>query len=209
MEKYEIIMEAFIAMYDGCCDEGREIIEKNWAFDPAARPRFVGNNKVSVVSETEAKQSWQVDPALKMKVFDRDGFVNRFTGEPLVLTAALRLLSHELGGIFPFHQNWKAEQTHMAYYELGTCANKLLPPTRGGREELNNLVTTTMPYVLARSNATVEESGLTLFQGGDLKEWDGLSRLFVDLVRDRLELKKLSFVRTWYPAAVKAAEGRD
>lgn len=204
MEKHEAIMEAFIALYDGQLEECRELLRRSYPFDPRTKPRQVPAREDQVSGGVRPQSAWDADPGLKMQVFKRDGFVNRFTGEPLVLTAALRLLSHEAPEEFPHQTNWKLGQTHIAYYDLGTCANKLLPPTRGGVEDESNLVTTTMPYVMARGNATVEEAGLEIVPVGDAEEWDGLSRMFVDVVRQRPELKKLSFVRSWYPAVARS-----
>jgi hypothetical protein len=142
-----------------------------------------------------------------MAVFVKDGFVNRFTGEPVVFPAALKLISYKLPELFPHHLNWKVGQTHMAYYEMCACANKA-DHNKEGRYGPDDLITTTMPWVMARSRASIGAMGWELKPAGDIIEWDGLSKIFRDYITDNPELKKLSFVKTWYPAVKRAYKDR-
>ncbi len=201
-KNWEIIMDACQALSDDGVDECRRIIQKNYPFDPNARPREV---KVRTGQprdiKAEAISCWLEDHNLKMKVFSRDGFENRFTGEPLIFPAVLRLLSKEMPRDFPFQQYWRPESTHMAYYDLGACTTPLVPLSRGGKKDEANLITTTMPYILARSDQTVEEAGWRLTREGYVDEWDGMSTWYVDYVNDNQELRKINFFNLWFNAA--------
>ena len=62
-----------------------------------------------------------------MRVFARDGFMNRFTGELLIFPAVLRLLSREFPKAIPYQMAWRLGETHIAYYDLYACTTRLLP----------------------------------------------------------------------------------
>jgi hypothetical protein len=46
------------------------------------------------------------------RVFVRDGFLDRYTGERLIFPPVLRVLSIVLPDEFPYHPNWKTVVTH-------------------------------------------------------------------------------------------------
>ena len=206
-EKHEIIMNACLAL----SDEGREVclevISRRYPFDPRAMPRLVPpDGAASGERKVEAADFWNEDRALMMKVFARDGFMNRYTGELLIFPAVLRLLSREFPSAFPYQASWKLGETHVAYYDLYACVDRLLPRSRGGTDAEANLVTTTMPYVLARSQSTVEERGWRLTREGFVDEWDGMSSWFVEYVKANPELRNTNYFNLWYIAAKKTLE---
>lgn len=201
-EKHEIIMDACIALSHGEREESLEIIRKHYPFDARALPRQVPRpSGIIVEDKVEVWRHWHENFALKMRVFCRDGFINRFTGELLIFPAVLGLLSKEFPADFPYQQAWELGEVHIAYYDLGACASKLLLPSRGGSEAEDNLITTTMPYVLARGNCTVEEVGWRLTRVGYVEEWDGMSTWYVEYVNDHPEIRNLNFFNQWYNAA--------
>jgi hypothetical protein len=119
-------------------------------------------------------------PLESTRVFVRDGFIDRYTGEPLVFPPVLRIISAVLPVDFPFHPNWKTDVTHSAYWEIGATINHLVPVTRGGIDAPSNWVTTSMAHNSAKMNWTLEELGWTLHEPGDFHVWDGLMRWFVE-----------------------------
>ena len=56
-----------------------------------------------------------------LRVFFRDGFIDRYSGNRLLFPPVLRLLSVMLPDAFPFHRNWKMNKTHPATH--CTCIN--------------------------------------------------------------------------------------
>ncbi len=70
----------------------------------------------------------------------------------------------------------------------------------------SNSVTTTMPFVLARSQSTVEEMGWRLTREGYVDEWDGMSSWFVEYVKANPELRNTNYFNLWYIAAKKILE---
>jgi hypothetical protein len=201
-KNWEIIMDACLALSDEGIDECRRIIQMNYPFDPNAKPREVKSRESQLRdSKVEVISCWVENHIAKMRVFSRDGFENRFTGEPLIFPAVLRLLSKALPREFPFQQYWRPEATHIAYYDLGACTNLLIPLSRGGKNEEENLITTTMPYILARTDQTVEEAGWRLTREGFVDEWDGMSTWYVEYITEHQELREINFFNLWFNAA--------
>jgi len=210
-EHSEIIMDVCLALSDGDRGRGRELILKEYPFDPLARPRKVEvrdrpTDGATPEAREETKTFWTEDQAKKMRVFARDGFINRFTGELLVFPATLRLLSREFPKELPYQQSWRLGEVHLVYYDLFACVHQLIPFTRGGKEEESNLITTTMPYVLARSNSLVEEAGWRLTREGYVDEWDGMSTWYVEYVKEHQELRNENYFNMWFNAAKKVLE---
>ena len=156
--------------------------------------------------KVEASDFWDEDRDLMMRVFARDGFMNRFTGELLIFPAVLRLLSREIPATMPYQAAWRLGETHIAYYDLYACTSKLIPRSRGGSDIESNQVTTTMPYVLARSNSTVEEMGWRLTREGYVDEWDGMSSWYVEYLKENQEIRNINFFNLWYIAAKRVLQ---
>jgi hypothetical protein len=210
-ERSEIIMDVCLALSEGDQGRGRGLITKEYPFDPLALPREVpvrvrSPDLPKLEASEETKTFWTENQAMKMRVFARDGFINRFTGELLIFPATLRLLSKEFPKELPYQQAWRLGAVHLAYYDLYACANKLVPLSPGGKGEEANLITTTMPYVLARSDSTVEEVGWRLTREGYVDEWDGMSSWYVEYVKEHPELRNENYFNMWFNAAKQVLE---
>jgi hypothetical protein len=91
-------------------------------------------------------------------VFMRDGFVDRYSGRRLVFPGTLRLLSSLFEVEFPFQKNWRSTDCHFAYYEMFPTINHVTPVGgRGGVDDDNNWVTTSMVMNSAKANFTLAE----------------------------------------------------
>jgi hypothetical protein len=145
-----------------------------------------------------------------LRVFQRDGFIDRYSGQRLVFPGIFRLLSRLLPTEFPYHLNWKMAETHPAYWELFPTIDHVLAVARGGTDNEGNCVTTSMLRNSAKANWTMQELGWNLRPVGLLSDWDGLTSLFVDFVeRDRSVLED-KYLQRWYSAATqKEAEGQS
>ncbi len=114
------------------------------------------------------------------RVFVRDGFLDRYTGERLIFPPVLRVLSIVLPDKFPYHPNWKTVVTHPAFWKVGATIDHVVPVTRGGADDESNWVTTSMARNSAKMNWTLEELGWTLHPPGNFGEWDGLLHWFLE-----------------------------
>lgn len=138
-----------------------------------------------------------------VRLFGRDGFIDRYSGARLVHPGALRLLSCLLPEQFPVDRGWSSLRTHRAYWELFPTLDHLVPLARGGSDDASNWVTTSMVRNAAKGNWTSEELGWELKPPGDLKVWDGLSGWFRDYLEAHPEAGRGdAHVRAWRRAGI-------
>ena len=137
-----------------------------------------------------------------LRVFVRDGFVDRYSGDLLVFPPVLRVLTALLPDDFPFHRNWKMEETHQAYWDLFPTLDHVVPVARGGREDEDNLVSTSMFRNSAKANSTLEELGWSLYPPGDVKRWDGMLGWCTEFIASDEKLLKDNYIGRWHRAAL-------
>jgi hypothetical protein len=149
----------------------------------------------------------KVDPAFALRIFLRDGFIDRYSGARLVFSGTLRLISLLLPREFPFHPNWKLTASHPAYWHLSPTVDHLKPVASGGVASEENLVTTSMLRNAMKGMCSVEDLGWTVHPPGKLEAWDGLLQWFVDFVERRPELLRHSAIKRWHKLADRARQG--
>jgi hypothetical protein len=132
-----------------------------------------------------------------MRIFNKDGFLDRYSGKKLVFPGTLRLISIYFKDEFPFHSNWKTSESHFAYYELCPTIDHVVPVTRGGSDSPENLVTTSQLLNSAKANFTLEELGWRQHNAGRLEEWDGLTEWFLRQTEKRPETLNHSYISEW------------
>jgi len=115
--------------------------------------------------------------ALKALLHLRDGYRCRVCGVPVIREA----VRNRLRRLYPVVARWglKNSEQHTALQALGAHYDHLLPHSRGGGNEPNNLVVTCAPCNYARMHYTLEEVGLSdPFAREPIRSnWDGLERL--------------------------------
>jgi len=140
--------------------------------------------------------------AESLRVFRRDGFIDRYSGERLVFPGTLRLLSIRFPSEFPYHPNWRMSEVHESYWRLSPTIDHLQPVSRGGRDEPENWVTTSQLRNNAKAHWTLAELGWTLHPPGDLDIWDGLLGWFVGQVEADPGLARTPAIRRWFAAGL-------
>jgi 5-methylcytosine-specific restriction endonuclease McrA len=152
-----------------------------------------------------SKEQRKITLLQSVKLFLRDGFIDRYSGHRLVYPGILRLLFQIMPQEFPFQKNWKMSECHIAYYELLPTIDHVIPVARGGSDNETNWVTTSMLRNSAKSNWILEELGWSLFPAGNLKDWDGLTSLYIELIESLLEsqsvLSQSKVLSNWYKLA--------
>src|SRR3990170_895671 len=114
MDKPDIIKSVCDALFSRDASEASNIIRDQYPFaapSPALR----------AFSEIRA-----------LRIFLRDGFIDRYSGGRLVFPPVLRVVSCVLPKEFPYHKNWKANETHPAYWELFPTLDHVNSIARGG-----------------------------------------------------------------------------
>jgi hypothetical protein len=135
-----------------------------------------------------------------LRIFRRDGFVDRYSGERLVCVAALRLISKRLPVQFPFQTNWRMDACHIAFWDLAPTIDHIRPVSRGGPDDVDNWATTSMLRNSAKSNFTLEELGWALHPPGDPNLWDGLLGWFIGQARAEPAILNDPYLRQWFNA---------
>lgn len=131
------------------------------------------------------------------KVFLRDGFIDRYSGDKLLFPGLIKILTIEFPDIFKYHRNWKMSDTHMIYWDLCPTVDHLIPIARGGKDNYSNWITTSMIRNSAKSNWTLEEIGWKLFDKGQLNDWDGLVQYFLELTKKNPDYEQDKYVYSW------------
>lgn len=137
-----------------------------------------------------------------MKVFWRDGFIDRYSGHRLVFPGALYLLSHLMPKQFPFHQNWRMDFCHMMYWELFPVLDHIDPLARGGPRDIENLVCTSALRNQAKLNWTLKELGWEKHPKGKWQDWDGLLGWFSDYTSEHPAVLENRIIQNWHKASV-------
>lgn len=138
-----------------------------------------------------------------LRLYVRDGFVDRYSGQRLIFPGILRLLSRLLPQEFPFHPHWKMAETHPAFWELFPTIDHIVPIARGGPDCEMNWVTTSILRNAAKANWTLEELGWDLSPPGSLADWDGLTRLFLEFIGSDHSVLQDGYLRRWHAAAIR------
>ncbi|MGN1443513.1 MAG: HNH endonuclease [Acutalibacteraceae bacterium] len=139
----------------------------------------------------------------KMEQFLSDGFIDRYTGKRLINPGMLKVISTYFPDEFPFHPHWKMTKTHIAFWELIPTIDHIYPIAKGGHDDKENRVTTSMKNNSIKSNYTIDEINWELYPKGNLIDWDGLTSLFVEIVNKDKELLKDNYIRNWYNISKK------
>lgn len=181
MQKAEVIAATCSALTSDGTEAAAAVLNEHYPFAP------------EVVSKRRFR------PLDYTRVFIRDGFVDRYTGDRLLFPPVLRMLSHALPDQCPYHPNWKTQVTHPAYWEVGATIDHVIPVTRGGLDEPANWVTTSMARNSAKMNWMLAELGWELRDAGDFSQWDGMIRWCLGYARAHPEATD-SGVRQWVQA---------
>ncbi|WP_016696303.1 hypothetical protein [Rhodococcus rhodochrous] len=184
-EKADILARTVAAIDAGDLERGRQILRSEYPFDAVT------------------KNSRRYTERQCLRVFYRDGFLDRYSGTKLVHPGALRTLSILLPDEFPAHPNWLMSQSHIAFWELFPTIDHLVPVTRGGADAEPNWVSTSMLRNSAKAHWTLAELGWNLAEPGDYRLWDGLSGWFVEYLKVHPELMADKYLARWFRATVE------
>lgn len=187
--KHEVIHDVCRAIGNSDLEAAKQIIKTGYPFEP---PKPISS------------QSRKYSELEKTKLFLRDGFIDRYSGEKLVFPPVLRLLSKLMPEEIPYHSHWKMSECHFAFWQLYPTIDHIEPVARGGVNEESNWVCTSQLKNSIKSNWTLEELGWELHPPGDLKNWDGLTRWYLDYTESNPDLLQDQYLSTWHKAA-KAA----
>jgi len=180
ISKSDVITLACEALNKGQLEESKEIIKVRYSFDMV-------ETKKRNFSRTKLLQ-----------IFIRDGFIDRYSGEKLIFPGALRVLSELMPEEFPYQEHWKMSECHIAWWQLFPTIDHKVPIARGGDNDNENLVCTSMLRNSAKGNFLLEELKWELLPSGNYSEWDGLMYWFVQYVDANRDLLECGYIKDWY-----------
>jgi hypothetical protein len=189
VDRADVIMRVCGALALGDTTGARDVARREYPFAP----------------QTNAGRKYGERECLR--IFLRDGFIDRYSGTRLVFPGTLRLLSRLLPEEFPAHKNWKISESHLMFWELFPTIDHVVPVARGGADDEANWVTTSMLRNQAKSSWTLEELGWTLRSATPSNDWDGLLGWFVSVVKERPAYLQDAYLRRWHRAALERGVG--
>lgn len=186
MDKVDALAAVCTKLAADALDDAASILRRDFPFSPEPiTPRQYG-------------------PLESTRIFVRDGFVDRYTGERLIYPPVFRILSFVLPDEFPFHPAWRADATHPAYWEHGATIDHVIPVSRGGADEPSNWVTTSVAHQGTKGELTLEELGWTLQPPGPPGRWDGMLGWFLQYTAAHPHTLAYASIRQWQRAALRA-----
>lgn len=171
-------------------DSARELAQSEYPYEPPQRRTRPSVSKVDSV-----------------RVFMRDQFTDRYTGQQLIFPGTLLLLAELVPGSFPYHSNWKRSESHQVYWELWPTIDHIQPWAGGGAHESANWVTTSMLTNMHKGDRRLEQTDLRLIPLETLPRppWDGLLSWFRENIERCGERSLPKAVKDWDRAQRRAA----
>ncbi|MGN1318214.1 MAG: hypothetical protein ACI4VF_04305 [Lachnospirales bacterium] len=183
--KVDIIEDAINAIYDENDNLALNIINKEYPFK-----RFIVHKRKYTIGQ-------------KLNIFIRDGFIDRYSGDRLINPGVLKILSLKFPIDFPYQPHGKMDECHIAYWELMPSIDHVEPIAFGGTDNDNNLVTTSMMHNMIKNNWTLEQLNWSLYSCGNIRKWDGLTKIFLKYVDKDKKLLEDNYINNWYKISKK------
>ena len=182
----EFIKQACIAVSENTLSKAKNIINSEYPFAP--------------LQNVERKYT----DYEKTKIFIRDGFIDRYSGNKLIFPPVLRVLSKLMPEDFPFQKNWKTSECHIAYWQLLPTIDHITPVSRGGVDIESNWVCTSQLNNSAKSNWLIDELGWVLHPPGNFKKWDGMLGWYMDYIKKNTSILEDKYIKSWHSSAKRA-----
>jgi 5-methylcytosine-specific restriction endonuclease McrA len=143
----------------------------------------------------------------RARVFLRDGFLDRYSGDRLLFPPVLEVISASIPDDFPLRaSSVKMANSHVAHWELYASVDHVVPVARGGVHEMDNWVTTSFMHNLIKSHWRLDDLGWELLPPGRLEEWDGMLGWFLKFTEEHPDTWALGGIRDWRRAATRAMQ---
>ncbi len=143
---------------------------------PWSRPRPV-NDPLPYLPEFQRAAKRMPGKTELVALLRRDGFRCRFCRMPLVRKET----RDHLRGAYPSALRWESNKNidqHTALQAMWLQYDHIVPHSRGGTSELDNMLVTCAPCNYGRGHLTLEEVGLLDPRSDEVQpsDWDGLER---------------------------------
>ena len=183
MDKAAIIEEACNALSNGSLELCKSIITSQYPFQNLKKKRT------------------PIPKSTALRIFVRDGFIDRYSGVALIFPGTLRIISELLPDAFPYHPHGRLDLCHPAWWYLFPSIDHVIPVAFGGTDDDENLITTSNLLNMTKRNALLDDLDWTLYPSGNIAEWDGLLAWFMAYIQHDSSLLSCSYIADWYRCA--------
>ena len=190
-EAAELLSQAVDAhlVTGGRCDKARELIKQadmqivwDWTELIWGKEKLEIHRKRTVEGAPRKLDKNEQDPRkeprkqVKQALIERDGHQCRFCGIPVIR----KEIRKAIGRQYPDELKWRSSnrEQHAAFQCMWLQYDHILPRSRGGLTDFDNLAITCAPCNFGRGKYTLEEVGLIDPRTRPVKRtsWDGLER---------------------------------
>ena len=185
---YNTILKVCSQIDLGNDSKAREIIQEEYPF------------------KLHEKTARKIKDSQAFSIFKRDHFIDQYSGDRLIYIPTLRIINWKLkDDVFPYHPHGKMSKCHIAFWELIPSLDHVIPLARNGKDEEENIVTTSMLKNSIKANWTLKELGWKKIEVKNLPNWDGLVNWYIDFyqknISDLRPLPNYSYFKHWYDIA--------
>ena len=135
-----------------------------------------------------------VPSRLRMAVFMRDGFIDRYTGDRLTFPGTLYLRCRDRKSFHPTR-----------YRRKYPSIDHVIAVTNGGANVIDNYLSVSLQTNTIKINKTLDELGWTVQPPGDLADWDGETSWFVGQVKAHNRLLRNTRIARWFALILRPA----
>lgn len=139
-----------------------------------------------ILKKEERIETRMPNQSLKNKIIERDGYNCVFCGTPVIRSE----IRNYIKKLYPNALKWERKNIdqHSAFQAMWLQYDHLLPHSRGGNNDLENIVITCAPCNFGRMQYTLDEVSLEnpLIRKPIKTEWNGLERIKNNVVQQRL-----------------------
>lgn len=90
------------------------------------------------------------------------------------------------------------DEIHKADWELVPTIDHINPIAIEGKDEDYNIITISQLHNSIKSNWTLEQLRWKIYDAGEIKEWDGLRKIFIELVEKYITSLSDNYIKRWY-----------
>jgi hypothetical protein len=136
----------------------------------------------------------EIPAYLRMAVFMRDGFIDRYTGDRLTFPGTLYLRCCDRKSFHPTR-----------YRRKYPSIDHVVAVTNGGANIIDNYLSVSLRTNTIKNNKALGELGWIVQPPGDLADWDGETSWFVGQVKAHNRLLRNTRIARWFALILRPA----
>lgn len=212
MKQGELLARIAESLTGGDVD-GAERLAEGLDDPPVTTIRFPLAGPEDATVAATAPRPPSLNPRQKLRIYLRDGFIDRYSPErwKLVHPGALRVISLRLPrqvptDFGPHNIPAKCATNAPIWFDVWPAVDHFVPRASAGTNEPGNLVCVSWWRNDSKGRVSFTATGWELQPPGELAAWDGLTAWFHDQVQRDPSLRDDPMVRNWHMPDVRASD---